>query len=58
MHPGVANGKETARNAVSEKKGFLPTIKKGAGRRQKTMVDLMTTTNSKPLMFNNRSLLF
>jgi hypothetical protein len=50
---------ESPRNGVHMRKHFLPTIKKGNGGRNKMMMSLMNTTNSKPLMFNNnRSLLF
>lgn len=55
---GHSFGKDSVRYAFSSKKSFLPTIHRGSGRRQKTVADLMNTTNSKPMMFNNRSLIF
>ena len=48
--------KSSPRLAKSNKKSFLPKINER--KRMKTGGDLMNTTNSKPLMFNTRSLIF
>jgi hypothetical protein len=41
--------------SLQKRTGFLPSIHKKGHNRIKTSVDLMNTTNTKPLMFANRS---